>query len=343
MEDKCPVRVVIPAYNAARTIARCLEALFSSTCAGFEVVVVDDGSTDNTTDIAGGFPVKVIKNNRAKGAAGARNAGAAGCGKRYLLFLDSDVYVQPETLKRLVDTAGRENVDAVIGTYTRLPASRSPYSIYHNLFQYFYFFKNTDDQSKRHITSIFWSGLGMVTTEAFLGVGGYREARKFASSEDDYLGYDLTRKEFRIYLDMGTTVYHDHHYSFAKLSKNYFTRAKENVQAMFVDRPDDFSQGYLNPWNLAALVFSCLSLASFFLALLLGGAFTAAFVVFTTLFIAVNIPFLSLILKEKGVMFSLFSAVMSYTNYIIAGAGSASGLALELYSLVSKGRTDGEE
>jgi teichuronic acid biosynthesis glycosyltransferase TuaG len=70
------VSVIIPNYNGSATIAKCLGAVYSSDHAFFEVIVVDDCSTDHSTEIIGTFPCSLVKLDTHVGAAGARNMGA---------------------------------------------------------------------------------------------------------------------------------------------------------------------------------------------------------------------------------------------------------------------------
>jgi len=87
------VSVIVPAYNAARTLGACLEALGQQTMPReqYEIILVDDGSTDDTAQIAGRYAgVKVLKLARNRGAAAARNAGIAAAQGELLLFTDAD-------------------------------------------------------------------------------------------------------------------------------------------------------------------------------------------------------------------------------------------------------------
>src|SRR5438552_2792012 len=109
------VSVVIPVYNAAATLAECLTRLFQSTFVDFEVVLVDDGSTDQSPAIAANFPVRIVPTPGRVGPAAARNVGArAACGA-LLFFVDSDVMVAPDTLARLAERYARGDVDGLIG------------------------------------------------------------------------------------------------------------------------------------------------------------------------------------------------------------------------------------
>ncbi len=85
------VSVIIPTYNRARYLAEAVESVLAQTFRDFEVVIVDDGSTDNTRDIAAKFPAAVrYYHQENEGASSARNAGIERAGGEYLVFLDSD-------------------------------------------------------------------------------------------------------------------------------------------------------------------------------------------------------------------------------------------------------------
>src|SRR5262245_23784492 len=70
------VSVVIPAYNGESTLAECLACVFRSLYKAFDVVLIDDGSTDGTREIAAGFPVRLVHTGGRVGPAAARNLGA---------------------------------------------------------------------------------------------------------------------------------------------------------------------------------------------------------------------------------------------------------------------------
>jgi len=88
------VSVVIPCYNQARFLGEAIESVLSQTYADFEVIVVDDGSTDDTAGVASSYAaedarVRLISQEN-RGLAGARNRGLAEAGGEYVVFLDSD-------------------------------------------------------------------------------------------------------------------------------------------------------------------------------------------------------------------------------------------------------------
>lgn len=97
------ISVITPTYNRAHLLPRVMESLLRQTCAGWEWVVVDDGSFDNTSDIVAQWSsrdkrVRLVAQSNT-GLAFARNAGIAAARGRYLTFLDSDDEYEPTHLE----------------------------------------------------------------------------------------------------------------------------------------------------------------------------------------------------------------------------------------------------
>jgi len=113
--------VIIPVYNGADFLLQALAALSRSTCRDFELIVVDDGSTDDTADKVAGFVdprVRLIRLGENRGGNVARNTGIREARGRILCFLDSDDLYLPiklETVGRIL--AERPDVDAVLDSF----------------------------------------------------------------------------------------------------------------------------------------------------------------------------------------------------------------------------------
>jgi glycosyltransferase involved in cell wall biosynthesis len=88
------VSVVIPTFNSARFLENCLISLEKQSCGMPEVIVVDEGSTDSTVEIAARHRCKIVKNPKV-GRAAAKNEGARLSSGSYLLFIDSDMELSP--------------------------------------------------------------------------------------------------------------------------------------------------------------------------------------------------------------------------------------------------------
>jgi cellulose synthase/poly-beta-1,6-N-acetylglucosamine synthase-like glycosyltransferase len=112
-----PVAIVVPAYNEAVGIERATRSLAASDYPDFEVVVVDDGSTDGSAEIVERLALERVRVFRKAngGKASALNAGIAATRQPVVVMVDGDTIFEPETLRRLVLPLGDPRVGAVSG------------------------------------------------------------------------------------------------------------------------------------------------------------------------------------------------------------------------------------
>lgn len=114
-----PVTAVICAYNAEATIAEALGSLCTQTVSTFDVVVIDDGSTDTTTAVverlsaAAPVSVRVVRTVHG-GLAAARNHGVAAAEGEYLTFLDADDLLAPNAIQLLLEQARRTKAEITV-------------------------------------------------------------------------------------------------------------------------------------------------------------------------------------------------------------------------------------
>ena len=107
-----PVSVIIPTYNRVTTVTRAIDSVLAQTYSHFEIIVVDDGSTDNTSDVLNeryGDRVRLVRQSN-MGVAAARNAGVAAARYELVAFLDSDDYWLPRKLEVQVPLMADETV-----------------------------------------------------------------------------------------------------------------------------------------------------------------------------------------------------------------------------------------
>ena len=109
------ITAYIPCHNAEKFIRGCLESLFSQTLRPAEVIVVNDGSTDRTVEVAGEFPVRIIHLQDHPGLAAARNAAIEESGHDYIASLDADCIPERRWLENLMKVLEEEGADGAGG------------------------------------------------------------------------------------------------------------------------------------------------------------------------------------------------------------------------------------
>lgn len=116
------ISVIIPVYNKAEYLDRCFESIFQQPFGSFEVVAVDDGSTDSSGDIcdrwASREPRLHVHHVANGGVTAARRIGVERSQGRYIMFADADDLLMPNALQLMHDTIERTGADEVIGPYT---------------------------------------------------------------------------------------------------------------------------------------------------------------------------------------------------------------------------------
>ncbi len=187
--------VVVPARDASFALPRCLAAIGRSARADVEVIVVDDGSVDDTGAIAEQFGATLIRLDESGGPARARNVGWRAAKGQVVMFVDADVEVAPGAVSRVLAAFDADvELSAMFGSYDDEPRG-TLVADYRNLLHHFV------HQQSNTASASFWAGLGAVRRSALLSVGGFDEAFRRPSIEDIDLGARLAAAGHRIRLD----------------------------------------------------------------------------------------------------------------------------------------------
>jgi len=204
--------VVIPVYQSAEHLRACLTAFKRCSVAPLEIIVVDDGSTDSSLQVAKEFGATPLTTGGRRGPAFARNLGARTAKGDILFFVDADVCVKADTSSRLTSRFSEQpELDAVIGSYDNSPASTDFISQYKNLMHAFF------HQNAREEACTFWSGCGAIRRTVFLEFGGFDVSYHRPAIEDIELGYRLKSAGKSILLDRQLQVKHLKHWTFWNL------------------------------------------------------------------------------------------------------------------------------
>ena len=123
--------VVIPAYNAEKTIAFALESAMAQTVADLEIIVSDDGSKDSTRDVVHAFMekderIRLVETPENTGVAGARNRGVQAARSDFIAFLDSDDGWKPEKLEKQLSLAVKTGAGIVYTGASCIDAEGKP-------------------------------------------------------------------------------------------------------------------------------------------------------------------------------------------------------------------------
>lgn len=191
------ISVIMPVYNGKDFIVKSLPPLVEMVKRGevAEVIVVDDGSTDDTVSIAEGLGARVIDSGGRLGPGGARNVAAGQAVGDVLWFVDADVVVHDDVVKYFEQGFSSPEVVSVFGSYDDQPSAQNFLSQYKNLVHHFYHHRGQKE------ASTFWAGCGAVRKQAFLDVGGFDIERYTRPSiEDIELGYRLRKAGGKILL-----------------------------------------------------------------------------------------------------------------------------------------------
>ncbi len=158
------VSIIVPVFNGAKELSLCLRAITEQARqrTDVEVFVVDDASTDNSIQVAAGFDVEVLPQDRNVGPGLVRNQGAAHASGELLVFIDADLMIAPGTIDRFVRFL-REDHDysAIFGSYDDSPAARTLVSQYRNLLHHFV------HQTSPPEASHYFGALGGIRRSAF--------------------------------------------------------------------------------------------------------------------------------------------------------------------------------
>lgn len=115
------VSIIVPVYNVEKYLPTCIDSILAQSYDDFELILVDDGSTDSSGEICDRYAVKygrtIVIHKKNGGLSDARNTGINKAIGKYLLFVDSDDYIEPDTIKNIVNLAEANQSDMVIFGY----------------------------------------------------------------------------------------------------------------------------------------------------------------------------------------------------------------------------------
>jgi glycosyltransferase involved in cell wall biosynthesis len=209
------VTVVIPCYNQAHFLGEAIESVLSQSYRNFEIIVVDDGSTDNTSEVASHYEEVRLVRQENRGLAGARNSGLAEAEGEYLVFLDADDRLLPRALEAGLEcfdahpecalVAGHSNIIGRDGSFRRVVKVESPDRDYYvGLLKYCHISPPASAMFRRSVFETvggFTSGVdASADLDMYLRVARHFPLRRYDEAVADYRmhGENMTRNSGRM-------------------------------------------------------------------------------------------------------------------------------------------------
>jgi glycosyltransferase involved in cell wall biosynthesis len=198
------VSIIVPVYNGGDQFDDCLAAIVRWKPTNWELIVVDDGSTDQSAALAKHYGATVMSTEGRLGPGAARNIGSRYATGQYVCFIDADCEVNAKTFSNMAAIlSGDSSIDALFGSYDTKPRAPSFLSQYKNLMHHYVHQQSSED------ATTFWSGCGVVRRSLFLALGGFDVVTyKRPSIEDIDLGYRIKQAGGKIVLSKKVQVKH---------------------------------------------------------------------------------------------------------------------------------------
>ncbi|MCJ7612200.1 MAG: glycosyltransferase family 2 protein [Candidatus Aminicenantes bacterium] len=325
--DKPDISVIIPMYNAENTVRECLRSIFASQGVRFEVIVVNDASTDDSLSMALQFPCKIISFKSNSMISNCRNIGAHYSESDILLFFDADQIMKTNTLQRFVQVfRDCPDVQAVVASYEMDTPAEGFFSKFKNI-RHHYVHQNADKEG--------WTlagGFSSIRKSKFEEMGGF----KGLYLEDIIMGYKLHRKHNRILFCKNIQVVHLKKYSLRTLLiSDVFHRSIPWMQIMLRERiwKNDLNTGMS---NIISVVLAMLILP---LCIPLGIKFGAiAAIIIVSASWIMNRGLLRLAFSHFRFLFLLKSLIFILFMYFYEGIGAIIGIISYYlgYSIIDK-------
>ncbi len=225
------VSVIVPVFNGEMTIGKTLDAILNQSYAGrVEIIVVDDGSKDNTNQIVTNYSSVRYFVQQNAGPAAARNKGAKEAKGDILFFTDSDCVPEREWIEKMVVHLEDPSVWVVSGSYDIANPSSLLASCIQNEIRY------RHERLMPKFPKSFGSYNFCVIKKVFEEAGGFNSAYPAASGEDNDLSYKIIKSGQRILFEKYALVKHYHQSRLGNYLKEQFRHGYWRVK-MYRDHP----------------------------------------------------------------------------------------------------------
>jgi glycosyltransferase involved in cell wall biosynthesis len=315
MENQFFISVIVPVYNGGRFLHQCLDAIATSSYQSYELIVVDDGSTDDSAEVSKQKGALVLHTPHSQsGPAAARNYGSQQARGDVLFFVDADVVVRRETMSRVAaHFQNNPDLAALFGSYDDDPAEKNFLSQYKNLQHHFVHQQSCSD------AVTFWAGCGAIRRNVFTALGGYDDRHyPKPSIEDIELGYRMRSAGHGILLDKELQVKHLKQWKLGSLLRADILYRAVPWSQLILQR-----QGMVNDLNLKTSDRVSAGLTGLALATLLLSLYKPQLLIlvpfFLTTILFLNRRLYGFFFQKSGLLFTALTFLMQLLYYLYSG------------------------
>lgn len=318
MSSPASISVIVPAFNAAATLPQTLHALTTASPPPQEIIVVDDGSQDETARIAESFGVRVIAQKKNIGAAAAKNCGAQNAVGDILFFTDADIVPPPNAIEILQQTFDARGCDGVVGLLDENIPSKNWASQFKNLWMNFTYARFAAAPR----IGLFYTSVAALKRECFEQLDGFDENYRGASiAEDTEFGQRAWGAGINIVLEPTLRVVHLKKYSWQSVLREDFKRARALTLMRLRKRGAPFFTSVPIFYQLAVPTIY-LTITALLISILWQNLFLAiAALIGLVLFYLLNLSLLHFLAQKRGVGFALGAALFLPLDVFIVGFG----------------------
>ncbi|MCM8775872.1 MAG: glycosyltransferase family 2 protein [Candidatus Omnitrophica bacterium] len=324
--DNPRLSVIVPTHNSQRILEPCLAAVRESHLKDYELIVVDDASTDASRSIARRYADQVIELQGHEDRSRARNTGMRVARGSIFVFIDSDIVIQQDTLGKIDDYFTKHpGVDALTGLLSKQHPHSDFFSQYKNLYMHYVFQK-----LPARVNFLY----GSVSAFKRGCMEGWDD--KMEMGEDTALGQKMAAAGKCIHLFKGLEVVHLKKYSLVTFIRNDFripfAWAKiflryQGWRQLFRHQTGfaHASKGQILSVVLAPMIF----LGGMIHFPMRGSYLALAFLIWFVL----NLNFFRFLVREKGIAFGIFSVLVTFLDHLVMAFGIVSGAVAFLGSM----------
>ncbi len=323
-----PLSVVIPVHNGGPDFGRCLRGLRDSTWTDHELIVVDDGSTDDSAGLARAFGARVIASPSRLGPAAARNVGAQAATGPLVFFLDADVALKADALAlAMARFEADPGLAGLFGSYDDDPSAPGLVSRFRNLLHH-YVHQSGEFIADARPAHTFWTGCGAIRRDVFIEHGGFDpQLYRRPAIEDIELGYRITRGGHRILLARDVQATHLKRWSLPDVIRTDIFR--RGVPWLLLMKRSEVVETDLNVSKVQRAAVAATGLGLLGLpGMLLSPWLLALLPASLGAIVGLNLDFYRFLARRKGLAFAVGSTPLHFLYYCCCGASVVIALAL---------------